>query len=137
MEDTIFAKIIRREIPADIVYEDEHTLAFLDVKPVNPGHTLVVPKKFARNIFDADEKTLSAVMRTVQKISIALRETLGAEGVGISINNESAAGQVVFHLHAHVIPRFFDDGIVPQHGTSYPTGESAKVAEKIRAKLAA
>ena len=135
MEETIFAKIIRREIPADIVYEDEHTLAFLDVNPVNPGHTLVVPKKFARNILDVDKELLAAVMNTVQKISIALRETLGAEGINIHINNESAAGQLVFHYHVHVIPRYAGDGIVLQHGAPYPPGESAKVASKLRTKL--
>ncbi|MEK7076814.1 MAG: HIT family protein [Patescibacteria group bacterium] len=136
MEDTIFAKIIRREIPADIVYEDEYTIAFLDVKPINSGHTLVAPKKFVRNIFDADEKTFIAVMRTAKKISIALRETLDAEGVNIGINNESAAGQIVFHFHVHVIPRFMNDGYEHWHGAFYPSGESEKIASKLRAALA-
>ncbi|MDO8566688.1 MAG: HIT family protein [bacterium] len=135
MEDTIFAKIIRRETPADIVYEDEHTLAFLDVKPINRGHTLVVPKKFVHNIFDADEETLSAVMRTAQKTAIALRETLDADGVNIGINNETAAGQVVFHFHVHVIPRFINDGYKHWQGAAYPPGESEKIASKLRAKL--
>ena len=105
MEDTIFMKIIRKEVPAHIVYEDEETLAFLDVKPSAPGHTLVIPKKFATNIFDVDEATLSAVMRTVRKIAPAVRDAVGAHGVHINSNHGAAAGQVVFHLHFHIIPR--------------------------------
>lgn len=135
MEETIFAKIIRKEIPAEIIYEDEYTLAFLDVKPVNPGHALVVPKKFVRNILDADEETLAHVMETVQKISIALREVLDAEGINIHINNEPAAGQVVFHFHVHVIPRYANDGYEHWHGKPYPTGDSKKIADKLRAKF--
>lgn len=136
MEDTIFAKIIRREIPADILYEDADTVAFLDIKAVNPGHTLVVAKKTARNIFDVDDETLSAIMHTVRKLALALRDTLGAEGINISINNEPAAGQVVFHLHVHVIPRYTNDGFKHWHGKLYQPGESEKIAEKIRQALA-
>lgn len=135
MEDTIFMKIIRREIPANIVYEDEDTIAFLDATPVNPGHTLVVPKKFARNIFDADDTSLSAVARTVQKIARTLRETLHAEGVNIHVNNESVAGQMVFHFHMHVIPRFANDGLQLWHGKPYPAEEAVIMAEKIRAGI--
>ena len=109
MEDTIFMKIIRREVPADIVYEDDDTMAFLDVKPVAPGHTLVIPKKSVRNIFDADDATLVAVMRTVRKIAPAVRDAVGAKGVHINSNHEAAAGQVVFHLHFHIVPRHSRD----------------------------
>ena len=105
MEDTIFMKIIRKEVPAHIVYEDDATIAFLDVKPSAPGHTLVIPKKFATNIFDVDEATLSAVMQTVRKIAPAVRDAVGAHGVHINSNHGAAAGQVVFHLHFHIIPR--------------------------------
>lgn len=135
MEDTIFGKIIRREIPADIVYEDDQTLAFLDVKPINKGHTLVVPKKFTRNIFDADENTLNTMILTAQKISNALRETLGADGVNIGINNETAAGQIVFHFHMHIIPRYKNDGHEHWHGKSYTNGESEEIASKLRSVL--
>lgn len=128
-------KIIRREIPAHIVYEDDETLAFLDVKPVNPGHTLVIPKKFAKNIFDVDEATLAAVMRTVQKVAYSLRETLGAEGINLHVNNEVAGGQAVFHLHVHVIPRFSNDGLEHWHGKEYAEGEGEKIAEKVRQSL--
>jgi histidine triad (HIT) family protein len=133
-EDTIFAKIIRREIPADIVYEDEHTLAFLDIAPNTPGHTLVVPKKYARNIFDIDDATLSAVMSTVRKIAPAVRDAVDAEGLNINSNHEAAAGQVVFHFHIHLIPRFMNDEQNFKHKT-YAPGEASAIAEKIRAQL--
>ena len=105
MDNTIFMKIIQREVPAHIVYEDDDTIAFLDMKPNVPGHTLVVPKTFATNIFDVDETTLNAVMRTVRKIAPAVRDAVGAHGVHINSNHGAAAGQVVFHLHFHIIPR--------------------------------
>jgi len=136
MEDTVFMKIIRREVPAHIVYEDDATIAFLDVKPNVPGHTLVVPKKFATNIFDVDDETLAAVMRTVRKIAPAVRDAVGAHGVHINSNHGAAAGQIVFHLHFHIIPRHNRSEF-----TFWPKQESTPVefdgiAEKIRALLA-
>lgn len=134
MEDTVFMKIIRRELPAHIVYEDEHTLAFLDQKPAVPGHTLVIPKKLAVNIFDVDDEMLTAVMRTVRKIAPAVRDSVGAHGVHINSNHGKAAGQVVFHLHFHIIPRhdhseftFWPHGDLPS--------DAPKIAEKIRQAL--
>lgn len=134
MEDTIFDKIIRREIPAEIVYEDEHALAFLDIHPVAPGHTLVVPKKRIRNIFDADDETLAQVMHAIRIVAPAVRDAVGAHGVHINSNHEAAAGQIVFHLHFHIIPRharsefrFWPKHKVPDHTRS--------VAEKIRQAL--
>ncbi len=136
MEDTIFSKIIRREIPADIVYEDEYTLAFMDISPTNPGHTLVIPKKQFRNIFDIDEETLDHVMHTVRKIAPAVRNAVGAQGMNINTNNEAAGGQVVFHYHVHLIPRFSDDGLVFWPHKTYAPGEMQSIAEKIRERLA-
>lgn len=132
MEDTIFMKIIRREIPADIVYEDEETLAFLDVKPVAPGHTLVVPKKPVRNIFDVDDATLAAVMRTVRKIAPAVRDSVGAHGVHINSNHEAAAGQIVFHLHFHIIPRHDRKEFSFWEQKETASRDAALLAEKIR-----
>lgn len=105
MEDTIFSKIVRKEIPADIVYEDEHTLAFLDIAPNVLGHTLVIPKKPFRNIFDIDEETLAHVIETARKLAPAVRDAVGAKGVHINSNHEHEGGQEVFHLHFHIIPR--------------------------------
>jgi histidine triad (HIT) family protein len=135
-EDTIFSKIIRREIPADIVYEDEDTLAFLDINPVNPGHVLVVPKAPARNVFDIDEENWLALMRTVRKISRAVKDATHADGINIDINNEAAAGQIVFHSHVHIVPRFEGDHHVTRPHTTYAPGEAEAVAEKIRTELA-
>lgn len=105
MEDTVFMKIVRREIPATIVYEDAHTLAFLDIAPHAPGHTLVIPKKPVRNIFDADDSTLAAIMHTIHLVAPAVRDAVGARGVHINSNHEAEAGQEIFHLHFHIIPR--------------------------------
>jgi len=135
MEDTIFMKIIRREIPAEIVYEDDDTLAFLDVKPATPGHTLVIPKKPAQNIFDIDDKTLAAVMRTVRKIAPAVRDAVDAHGVHINSNHGEAAGQIVFHFHVHIVPRHDRSEFSFWPQTDYPPGDAASIAAKIRAKL--
>ncbi len=101
----LFAKILRGEIPAYKVYEDEKSLAFLDIMPRSPGHTLVIPKSQARNILDVAPDDLCHVMQVTQKIARAAISTFEAEGVTIQQFNESAGGQVVFHLHVHVIPR--------------------------------
>lgn len=136
MEDTIFMKIIRREVPADIVYEDEDTIAFLDAKPIVPGHTLVIPKKFAQNIFDVDEATLAATMRAVRNIAPAVRDAVGARGVHINSNHGAAAGQIVFHLHFHIIPRHdrSEFSFWPQE-ENVSRATAAAVAEKIRQAL--
>lgn len=132
----VFQKIIDRALPAEIVYEDEHTLAFLDAHPVHPGHTLVVPKKFARNLLDIDHDSYTAVMETVRTLAPVVRDAVEAEGINVHINNEPAAGQVVFHFHVHIIPRYSDDGFTHWHGKRpYKDGEAAVVAEKIREHL--
>ncbi|OGG92878.1 hypothetical protein A2609_03445 [Candidatus Kaiserbacteria bacterium RIFOXYD1_FULL_47_14] len=136
MEDTIFMKIVRREIPAEIVYEDADTLAFLDVKPTTPGHTLVMPKKLAENIFDVEEKDLEAVMRTVRKIAPAVRDAVGAHGVHINSNHGEAAGQLVPHLHFHIIPRLSREEFSNWPQKNYLAGVAAEIAAKIRANLA-
>lgn len=135
MEDTIFMKIIRREVPANIVYEDDATIAFLDVRPNAPGHTLVVPKKPVQNIFDADDETLAAVMRTVKKIAPAVCDAVGAHGVHINSNHGAAAGQIVFHLHFHIIPRHDRSEFSFWPQKDYAPGDASAIAEKIRAGI--
>ena len=103
--NNIFAKILRGELPCHKVYEDDKALALLDIMPRAPGHTLVVPKAPARNLLDVDPADLAHVMQVVQKIAKAGVKVFGADGVTIQQFNESAGGQVVFHLHVHVIPR--------------------------------
>jgi histidine triad (HIT) family protein len=103
--NNIFAKILRGELPSYKVYEDDKALAFLDIMPRAPGHTLVLPKAPARNILDVAPADLAHVMTVAQKIAQAGMKAFGADGVTIQQFNEGAGGQVVFHLHVHVIPR--------------------------------
>jgi histidine triad (HIT) family protein len=104
-QNNIFAKILRGELPCHKVYEDEQALAFLDIMPRAPGHTLVLPKAPARNLLDVDPADLAHVMHVAQKVAKASVKVFGADGVTIQQFNETAGGQVVFHLHVHVIPR--------------------------------
>jgi histidine triad (HIT) family protein len=103
--NNLFAKILRGELPCYKVYEDDKTLAFLDIMPRAPGHVLVLPKAPARNILDISPDDLAHVIKVAQKIAKVSMDTFGADGVTIQQFNESAGGQVVFHLHVHVIPR--------------------------------
>jgi len=103
--NNIFAKILRGELPAYKVFEDDNVLAFLDIMPRGPGHTLVVPKKPARTIIDITPDDLIAVVRATQKIARAAMTAFAADGITIQQFNEPAGGQVVFHLHVHMIPR--------------------------------
>lgn len=103
--ENIFAKILRGELPAHKVYEDDRAFAFLDIMPRSTGHTLVIPKTPARNILDVDPQMLAHVMQVSQRIAIAARTAFNADGITVQQFNEPAGGQVVFHLHVHVIPR--------------------------------
>ncbi len=107
--DNIFAKILRGEAPAFKVYEDDHSLAFMDVMPQVDGHTLVIPKDPAQNIHEADPVILGATIQTVQKVSLAVKQAFEAPGIMVAQLNGPAAGQTVFHLHFHILPRH--DGI--------------------------
>ncbi|MCA9356953.1 HIT family protein [Candidatus Nomurabacteria bacterium] len=107
---TIFSKIIAREIPADIIYEDDIVLVFLDIKPINLGHTLVIPKEPSIDGTETNPDTLAHMIKIAQKIALAQKSTLGCTGVNYIMNNGSDAGQEVFHTHLHVIPRFPNDG---------------------------
>jgi histidine triad (HIT) family protein len=111
--DNIFAKILRGELPAFKIYEDDNTFAFLDIMPRCPGHALVIPKAPARNIFDISPEDFAAVARTTQKVAIALKKVFAADGVSLQQANERAGGQVVFHLHMHVMPRHDGVALLP------------------------
>jgi len=119
--DCIFCKIIKGDIPCYKIYEDEHTLAFLDIAKDVDGHTLVIPKKHITNILDSDAETLNHVMNTVKLISNHYVDNCGFSGVNILINNGSSAEQAVPHLHMHIIPRLENDNIYV-----YPKFEGAK-----------
>jgi histidine triad (HIT) family protein len=105
-ENCIFCKIVRKEVAASIVYEDEHALAFMDIRPVNEGHTLVIPKKHFADIFEIPEKLNAYTNRVVKKVAIAVKKATNADGISIIQQNGRAANQDVFHLHVHVIPKF-------------------------------
>jgi histidine triad (HIT) family protein len=131
----LFCKIISGEIPAFRVYEDDAVIAFLDIKPVNPGHTLIVPKAHSEGFHDASEETLKQVAIVTQKVAKALVATLGVPAFNIMQNNGAVAGQVIPHLHLHVIPRHSDDGVKLWPGTPYAEGEIAAIQEKIKSAL--
>lgn len=107
--ENIFLKIINREIPAHIIYEDDLVIAFLDIIPVNKGHTLVAPKKHFVNILDGDPETLAHMMKIAQKVAQGLVSVLKADGFNLVINNGVAGGQEVMHSHFHIIPRYLND----------------------------
>ena len=135
-DDTnIFAKILRGELPAHKIHEDDDTLAFMDIMPRGDGHCLVLPKKPSRNLLDVDGDSLAAVMRTTQKVARAVMRAFGADGVTVQQFNEPAGGQVVFHLHVHIIPRFEGVGLKPHTGQMEKPEVLAANAEKIRAAL--
>ena len=130
--DCIFCKIIAGEIPSYKVYEDENTLAFLDINPVNPGHILVVPKKHVTNIEEADEEILCLIMSTVKKVGLSLKNNLGAAGYNVMENNDPIAGQIVPHLHFHITPRLAGDGLNLWPQKEYAAGEADEVLSKIK-----
>ena len=133
--NNIFAKILKGEIPAHRVYEDEATVAFMDVMPQGTGHTLVVPKAPSRNLLDADPALLGALFATVQKLANAVKTAFDADGVVTMQFNEAAAGQSVYHLHGHVIPRFEGVALKPHTGAMEKPEILAANAEKIREAL--
>jgi histidine triad (HIT) family protein len=111
MMDCIFCKILEGDIPSYKVYEDEHVIAFLDITQGTKGHTLVVPRKHVRNVYDIDEETIAHVFRVVPKLANALKEAFDPIGINIVNNNEDPL-QSVFHFHVHLIPRYHHDGMV-------------------------
>ena len=131
--NNVFAKILRGEMPCHKVYEDDKALAFLDIMPRAPGHTLVLPKAPARNILDVSPDDLAYLIKVAQKIAQAGMRAFGADGVTIQQFNESAGGQVVFHLHVHVIPR--KQGIALKPPASVK--EAPEVLDEQAKKLAA
>ena len=133
--NNIFSKILRDDLPCHKVFEDEHTLAFMDIMPRCEGHTLVIPKTPARNILDASDHQLAACMKSVQLISHAVMKAFNAPGVTMQQFNESAGGQVVFHLHFHILPRHEGIRLRPHTGEMEKPEVLEANAEKIRAAL--
>ena len=130
--DCIFCDIIKGKAEAEILYENEKIISFLDIHPINFGHTLVVPKKHYENFLSLPQEELQDLFEALQLISGAVRESIKAEGFNIVVNNGAAAGQTVFHFHFHIIPRFNNDFKFKPNFKSYSTGSMKEFAEKIR-----
>jgi histidine triad (HIT) family protein len=135
--NNIFAKILRGELPCYKVYEDDKAIAFLDIMPRAPGHTLVLPKAPARNLLDIGADDLAHVARVAQKVAKAGMTALGADGITVQQFNEGPGGQVVFHLHVHVIPRKSGVPMKPPASEKEKPDVLADIAKKLSAALAA
>ena len=135
--DNIFAKILRGEFPSYKVYEDDKALAFLDIMPRAPGHTLVLPKAPARNILDVDPPDLAHVIAVAQRIAKAAMKAFDAQGVTIQQFNEPAGGQVVFHLHVHIVPRKAGVALKPPASEREKPEVLAEHAKRLAAALTA
>ena len=133
--DNIFAKILRGEIPCHKIYEDDRSFAFLDIMPRSHGHTLVIPKAPAVNLLDIDPDSLCDLMRTVHMLAPVVKAGMEADGFMIQQFNEAAAGQMVFHIHFHIVPRF--EGVPLKHGGQVMEENAVLEANaaKIRAAL--
>ncbi len=133
--NNIFARILKGEIPSVKLYEDDDTLAFMDVMPQATGHLLVIPKVGSRNLLDADPAVLSKLIPVVQKLAVAAKQAFDADGVFVAQFNEPAAGQTVYHLHFHVIPRHEGVPLKPHSGKMEDIEVLKANAEKIKAAL--
>ncbi len=133
--NNIFGKILRGEIPSHRVYEDDDTLAFMDVMPQSPGHLLVIPKAPSRNMLDADPAVLSKLMPVVQRLATAAKEAFEADGITIMQFNEAPAGQTVFHLHFHIVPRYEGASLHPHSGQMEDHAVLASHAKKLMDQL--
>ena len=131
----IFAKILRKELPSEIIFEDEKTLVIMDIMPRVEGHMLVIPKNPCRNILDASRDQLNACIATVQRISKAAVAAFKADGITVQQFNETAGGQEVFHLHFHILPRKTGVSLRPHDGTMADLKVLQTYAEKIRSFL--
>ena len=137
MSDCLFCKIIKGEIPCQKVYEDGDVFAFLDIQPVNVGHTLVVPKAHFANCGETPDEALAAVMSVAKRVGAAALKVTGAQGYNVGINCGAVAGQVIMHTHVHVMPRFEGDGLAHWPKKTVSKEEMEKAAAGIAAALTA
>lgn len=137
MNDCVFCKIVAKQLPATVVHEDEHTVAFMDLGQVNPGHVLVAAKPHLANLYELDDVNAAAVFRTVARVARAIRDALAPPGLSVYQANGRPAGQTVFHFHVHLVPRHEGDGMALTWPVKNPPRENLEhYAAKIRAKLA-
>ena len=133
MNDCIFCKVISGELPSYKIYEDENVYVFLDIHPVSPGHTLVIPKKHLPNIYELDDETVKSLSVAVRDTSITVKKAMEADGINIIMNNDGAAGQIIQdHAHIHVIPRYENDGLKDWPSNDLPKERMDEILEKIK-----
>ena len=136
MDNCIFCKILKNEIPSSTVYEDDKFRAIMDIGPVAKGHVILLAKEHAANLLEADDELLAAALPAVKKVAKAVKKTVNCDGINVLQNNGVEAGQTVFHLHIHVIPRNKEDGVkLPPPMATYAEGEAAELAKKIAENL--
>ena len=131
MEECLFCKIVKGELPSSKIYEDEDTLAFLDLFPVNKGHSLVISKEHYENIFDVPTESLAKISSVMKNVADAVKKGVNADGISIAQSNGKDAGQVIPHIHFHIMPRFKDDGLKLWPQGKYEEGEMDKFKEDI------
>lgn len=135
MQRCIFCEIVAGRTPASRLFEDEHTLAFLDINPVSPGHALVIPKEHMETLLDVPDRLMGPLGITTRRVAAALMRATQAGGFNLQMNNYRIAGQLVPHVHFHLVPRHAGDGLRPWHGRPTPASELESMAEKVRATL--
>jgi len=136
VDDCVFCKIVRKELPSEVLYEDDHVLAILDINPIHYGHSLVIPKVHCSDFLSLPETCHASVMTAAQKVTSAIVRGLDLEGYNLFTNNGRIAGQSVFHFHLHITPRYPDDNIrFVLELKRYKNGEMATIAETIRRHL--
>ena len=131
MEDCLFCKIINGEIPSTKLYEDEDVFSFLDINPVSKGHTLVTPKKHCATLLDVPDDLIPKLMKIVKKMAIVVTKAVKAGGFNLQLNNNRVAGQIIDHVHFHIVPRYEGDGLKHWEGKVYIDEEAEQVKEKI------
>lgn len=134
-DDCVFCKIVRKEIPSVKIYEDEVCYCFLDIQPINKGHALVIPKAHSESIYTLPESDLLHCAKVIQKVAKGLKDAVRCDGLNVGMNNGRAAGQVVFHAHFHVIPRFLSDGLTHWPGKKMDAGQLAMLGTDIKASI--
>lgn len=136
MDNCVFCKIVKWETPSQRVYEDKAYIAFLDINPINFGHTLIIPREHYPSLHETPDEVLSQMIKLVKKIAPAIVSAMKADGYNIGVNTGAAAGQAVEHVHFHVIPRFSDDGFRAWAGRNrYGEGEMGATAKKIKEQI--
>ncbi len=132
----VFCKIVRRELPVSVLAEDEHSLAFMDIRPINPGHFLVIPKAHAAHLADLAPGAGGRLFEMARELAAALRKSgVKAEGVNVHLADEEVAGQEIFHVHLHVYPRYAGDGVGLRMGPRYGTMPKREELERIAAAI--